>query len=82
MGYATEAAVAMLDYMFNIVGITGIKTSAVEINSSSWRIMEKLGFEYQGIKESNFFKDNQILLSKKYHCTKDLFLNRFNENKL
>lgn len=82
MGYATEAAVAMLDYMFNIVGITEIKTSAVEINSSSWRIMEKLGFEYQGLKKSTFFKDNQLLLSKNYYCNKDLFLGRTIKKKL
>ena len=75
-GYATEAATAMLDFMFNEVEITDIKTSAVEINPGSWKIMEKLGFKHVGEKKSTFFKDNEILISKKYYCDKELFLNR------
>ena len=43
-GYATEAARAVLDYMFNEVEITAIKTGAAILNKGSWRIMEKLGF--------------------------------------
>lgn len=75
-GYATEAAVAVLDFMFNVVEITAIKTGAVNINTSSWKIMEKLGFEYVGTKQSSYFKDNEILTLKEYHGTKKLFLNR------
>ena len=43
-GYATEAARVVLDYMFNEVEITAIKTGAAILNQGSWRIMEKLGF--------------------------------------
>ena len=75
-GYATEAAVAVLDFMFNEVEITDVQTSAAEINPGSWKIMEKLGFEFVGIKKSTYFKDDEILISKKYHGTKELFLNR------
>ncbi len=80
-GYATEAAVAILDFMFNEVKITDIKTSAAEINPGSWRIMEKLGFEFVGTKKSSYFKDDEILISKEYHGTKELFLNRNNSIK-
>lgn len=75
-GYATEAANRVLDFMFNEVEITDIKTSAAEINPGSWKIMEKLGFRFIGKKKSTYFKDNEILISKEYHCNKDLFLNR------
>lgn len=69
-GYASEAAIAVLDFMFNVVEITDIKTSAAEINPGLWKIMEKLGFEYVGTKQSTYFKDNDILILKKYHGTK------------
>lgn len=75
-GYATEAACAVLAFMFNEVEITDIKTSAAEINPGSWKIMEKLGFKYVGNKKSTYFKNNEILISKQYYCNKKLYLNR------
>ena len=78
LGYATEAAIAMINFMFNEVEITEIKTSAAEINSGSWKIMEKLGFKYVGTKQSTYFKDNEILIVKEYYGNKELFLNRNN----
>lgn len=78
-GYASEAAIAVLDFMFNEVEISEIKTSAVEINSGSWKIMEKLGFKFVGTNKSTYFKDDEILISKKYYGNKELFLNRNNK---
>lgn len=46
-GYGTEAAQAMIDYMFNECEIDEIITGAAINNPASWRIMEKLGFERQ-----------------------------------
>lgn len=43
-GYATEAALAMIDYMFNEVKLEKYKTSAAIPNVASWKLMEKLGF--------------------------------------
>ena len=45
MGYGTEAAKAMIEYMFNEVGIDEIRTGAAIINPASWKIMARLGFE-------------------------------------
>lgn len=64
--------------MFNEVEITDIQTSAAKINLGSWRIMEKLGFEFVGTKKSSYFKDDEILVSKEYHGNRELFLNRSN----
>ncbi len=75
-GYATEAASAVLDFMFNVIEITDINTSAAKINPASWKIMEKLGFEYIKTSKSTYFDDNNILDAKEYHCNKELFLNR------
>lgn len=43
-GYATEAVKVTLDYMFNQVGITEIRTGAAITNVASWKLMEKFGF--------------------------------------
>ena len=75
-GYATEAANRVLDFMFDEVEITEIKTSAAEINPGSWKIMEKLGFKFVGKKKSTYFKGNEVLISKEYYCNRELFLNR------
>lgn len=44
LGYGTEAATAMINYMFNECEIDEIRTGAAICNPSSWKIMEKLGF--------------------------------------
>ena len=80
-GYATEAAIAVLDFMFNEVEITDIRTSAAEINPGSWKLMEKLGFEFIGTKKSTYYKGDEILVLKRYHGNKELFLNRDNNHK-
>ncbi len=46
-GYGTEAAYAMIDYMFTKVNINKIVTGAAINNKASWMIMEKLGFKRQ-----------------------------------
>lgn len=44
LDYATEAASAMIQYMFEEVNINGFVTSAAICNPASFRVMEKLGF--------------------------------------
>lgn len=46
-GYGTEAAKAMIDFMFLECEIEAIITGAAICNPASWKIMEKLGFERQ-----------------------------------
>lgn len=76
-GYATEAASEVLRFMFEEVGIDQIITSAAIVNQGSWRIMEKLGFEKTGEKQSTYFDDkDNILQNYCYVCNKELFLNR------
>ena len=66
----------VLDFMFNVVEISEIRTSAASINNGSWRIMEKMGFNYIGDKQSTYFDENGILISKMYVGNRELFLNR------
>ena len=44
-GYAYEAALEVLKYMFLEVEIEKIETSAAIVNPCSWKLMEKLGFK-------------------------------------
>lgn len=45
-GYATEAARAVLDYAFSVLGLKEIVSFTSEINMPSRRVMEKLGFTH------------------------------------
>ena len=59
--------------------IEKIITSAAIINEGSWKIMERLGFERIGEKQSTYFdEDNNILMSYCYVGDKAKF---FNKNK-
>ena len=53
-GYASEAANAMFNYMYNEVMINEIDTGAAIDNSPSWKIMEKFGFERTGSSYVNY----------------------------
>lgn len=81
-GYATEAAFAVLNFMFNSVEIEKVETSAAIINQGSWKIMEKLGFERVGEYQSTYFdEDDNILMSHCYVGNKENFNNSYNNYK-
>ena len=81
-GYATEAAFAVLNFMFNSVEIEKVETSATIINQGSWKIMEKLGFERVGEYQSTYFdEDDNILMSYCYVGNKENFNNSYNNYK-
>ena len=79
-GYATEAAKAMIDYMFKEVEINAISSGAVKDNIGSCRIFKKLGFEKIGEveEESTYTFYDRILTFSKYGLTKEYYFN--NEN--
>lgn len=49
-GYATEAARAALGHGFRSLGFKEVVANAVPENAASRRVLEKLGFEYRGLK--------------------------------
>jgi len=71
-GYCTEAGYAMLDYMFNEVGIEKIITGCADINESSWKILEKFGFEFIGERPFEYLEGDRFLNLREYYCTKEL----------
>ena len=52
-GYATEAAIAVLDHGLHVLGLERIVAVVVPENTGSWRVMEKAGMRYIG--EVNYF---------------------------
>lgn len=77
-GYATEAAKAMIDYMFKKVEIEKIVSGAVKENIGSCKIFEKLGFNKIGEvnEESPYTFYDGILTFSKY----ELDRKKYNEN--
>lgn len=83
-GYATEAAKAMIDYMFKEVNINCISSGAVKDNISSCKIFEKLGFNKteEVIEESPYtFYDGKLIFSK-YELTNKNYLVNTNDRYL
>ncbi len=76
-GYATEAAKAMIDYMFKKVEINGISSGAVKDNIASCKIFEKLGFRKiaEVIEESPYTFYDGLLTFAKYELTKEDYFN-------
>ena len=77
-GYAYEAALEVLKYMFLEVEITSILTCVAKDNTASWKLMEKLGF--QRLKTTHFVK--YTLLEEKievyeYQLEKNIFLKEY-----
>lgn len=83
-GYAYEAALEMLKYMFLEVEIDKIETGAAIVNPSSWNLMSKLGFKR--LNETAFVKytyiDEEVEVYK-YEVDKNMFLKElFRKEKL
>jgi len=45
LGYTTEAAAELINYLFNTVQLSKLVAHCSTINTASWKIMEKLGFK-------------------------------------
>lgn len=79
-GYATEAAIAMIDYMFTQVDINEIRTGAAIVNPASWMIMEKLGFVRQDkTKMVQYTFLNEPVEDYSYILTKEQWLSLKNQ---
>jgi len=74
MGFGSELSYAMINYMFNEVGIDKIETSAAISNPASWKIMEKLGFSrLEKTKMVKYTFLNESVECYCYEITKDEF---------
>jgi [ribosomal protein S5]-alanine N-acetyltransferase len=64
-GYVTEAARAVIDYAFSMIGFNRIEAHHSLDNASSGKVMEKCGMQYEGnlrqyYKSNRGFEDSKI----------------------
>ena len=58
-GYATEALNALVDYLFDEVGVTRVWGALDPANPPSARLLERTGFLYEGRTKLSFWKDGE-----------------------
>ncbi len=56
-GYATEAAIALLDHLFFVEGFHRVCAKTSPDNEKSWKLMERLGMRREGHFLKNCFHD-------------------------
>lgn len=56
-GYCTEAARTIIELGFKELNLNRIHTVAFASNNGSWRVMEKIGMVYEGIRRQDVIKD-------------------------
>lgn len=82
-GYGKEAAIAMMDYMFNECDIAEIKTGAAIENPASWMIMEKFGFiREEKTKLVDYTYLEEPVEDYQYYITKEMYLENKNKKSL
>ena len=54
-GYAFESATALKDYVFNVLGAKSLRSRCFKKNSSSCKLIEKLGFKLKKETETHYF---------------------------
>lgn len=78
-GYGTEAASAMIEYMFLECDIECLITCVAVDNPASWKIMKKIGFKEIGKTKSEYtFLDEPVDVYQLY-LTKKMYLEKNNE---
>lgn len=65
-GYATEAVDAAVDHAFNTNDIKRLYASVFEFNKASGRVLEKLGFKFEGKGIKSVFKNAKYLDELRY----------------
>lgn len=73
-GYAYEATKSILKFMFEDVKINGIETGAAVNNDASWKLMEKLGFEYTNENSYFYYPYGGMQELVNYSFTREMYL--------
>lgn len=56
-GYATEATLAMVKYAFETMKLHRMEANHLLRNPTSGRVLQKLGFKYEGLMRQSYLKD-------------------------
>lgn len=60
-GYATEAALQMLNFAFYDLFLVRVSGMCMSINPASRRVMEKINFKFEGTGRSELYKDGKFI---------------------
>lgn len=71
MGYASEAALAVISFGFNELNLKRISGRCMVKNKASAKVMEKCGFIYEGTARCEIFKDNEFIDTLHYAVIND-----------
>lgn len=69
-GIATDVARAMVEYGFETYGLRRIFATVYEWNPGSARVLEKVGFEFEGRLRKSIFKDGELIDSLLFAVTR------------
>jgi RimJ/RimL family protein N-acetyltransferase len=58
-GYATESLGALVDFLFDDIGVTRVEAMLDPANPASARLLERTGFRYEGRTRLSFWKDDE-----------------------
>ena len=70
-GITTEAVKQLCDYVFTNTDIIRIFAEPFVDNIGSCRVLEKVGFKYEGTLRSNALKNGAVLDMKMYSCLRE-----------
>ena len=70
-GIMTEAIRQMIAYIFENTDIVRIFAEPYVFNEASCRVLEKVGFQFEGVLRKNAIKDGQMIDMKMYAIIKD-----------
>ncbi len=73
-GYCSEAAITVVKFAFDSIGLNKITSRHMAENQSSGKVMQKAGLEKEGFLKEDFFRNNRFVDMVVYGLTRS---NRF-----
>ena len=80
MGYAYEAIVKLLDYVFNNFDMHRLELTCNVDNIASRRIIEKIGAKFEGIARESGTYDNKFVDRRVYSLLKEEYSKLYEAN--
>jgi RimJ/RimL family protein N-acetyltransferase len=73
LGYATDAARTMIQYGFDELGLTRVEAHTAEYNMPARRVLQKLGFQQEGLRRKALYRGGRRWDSVVYGLLRDEF---------
>ena len=61
LGYATEAATRLIDYLVDSRGVHRVEASTDPANAASIRVLQRLGFTAEGVKRESYWRGDEVM---------------------